>query len=280
MLPGDGVSTSTVSSLNHSPSTSNRRPLPRLTGWPPNPVPIGAVAALGVLIYFDSSLNPPQPENLTLYAKVKHLDPVGIVLAMAGITCFILALQYGGVNHAWNSSVVIGLFVGTFLLFAVLVGWQLYLGDFAMMPPRLWKTRVLPTTSAFGFFYFGSFIVLLYYLPIYFQSILGASPIQSGVNNLPLVLTAALFSLVGGVVVASTGRAQLVIMICSMLTTISIGLIYWAFDIGTSSAQWIGYQVFVAAVMSFAIMHGLTIAQANAPLEDLPAVTANVLCEL
>jgi hypothetical protein len=29
----------------------------------------------------------------------------------------------------------------------------------------------------------GSYIVLLYYLPIYFQSILGSSPMRSGVDT-------------------------------------------------------------------------------------------------
>lgn len=34
----------------------------------------------------------------------------------------------------------------------------------------------------------GSFFVLLYYLPIYFQSVDGVSASESGVRNLPLVL--------------------------------------------------------------------------------------------
>ena len=66
-------------------------------------------------------------------------------------------------------------------------------------------------------------------------------------------------------------------MIGSMLTTVSVGLLY-TFDIGTPSARWIGLQVFTGCTMAFAIMHGLTIAQANVGPEDLAAVTANLLC--
>ena len=113
--------------------------------------------------------------------------------------------------------------------------------------------------------------------PIYFQSILGPSPIKSGVNNLPLVLAAAVFALAGGAVVMTTGRVQQVMFVGSMLATIAIGLIY-TLDIGTSTGKWAGYQFFTGASMAFAIMHGLTIAQANVGLEDLPAVTANLLC--
>ena len=34
----------------------------------------------------------------------------------------------------------------------------------------------------------GGFFLLLYYLPIYFQSVDGVSASQSGINNIPLVL--------------------------------------------------------------------------------------------
>ena len=122
----------------------------------------------------------------------------------------------------------------------------------------------------------GAYIVILYYLPIYFQSILDASPIRSGVNNLPLVLAAAFFALAGGAVVAATGHAQRVMMGGSMLTTVALGLLI-LLDVDTSTARWVGFQLFIGAVMAFAIMHGLTVAQAYATDADLPAVTANVL---
>ena len=196
---------------------------------------------------------------------------------MGGITCFILALQYGGNTHPWNSSVVIGLLV-SFGLFAIaLVGWEIWLGDYAMMLPRLYKQRSLSTTAPYQFFFMGSYLVLLYYLPIYFQSILGASPIKSGVNNLPLVLAAAVFALAGGAVVMKTGRAQQVMFVGSMLATVAVGLIY-TLDIGTSTGKWVGYQFFTGASMAFAIMHGLSIAQAYVGPEDLAAVTSNLLC--
>ena len=241
-------------------------------------LPIGGVAAVAVFFFFHlpAAGAPPQ---VSWWKKLLHVDPVGIALAMGGITCFILALQYGGNTHPWNSSVVIGLLVGFGLLVAALVGWEVWLGDYAMMLPRLYKQRSLPTTAPYQFFFMGSYIVLLYYLPIYFQSVLGASPIKSGVNNLPLVLAAAVFALAGGAVVEKTGRAQQVMFVGSMFATIAIGLIY-TLDIGTSTGKWIGYQFFVGATMAFAIMQGLTVAQANVGPEDIAAVTANLLCTL
>lgn len=239
-------------------------------------LPVGGAAAVAVFFFFHLPPSAaPTPAHWT--KKLLHIDPIGVALAMGGITCFILALQYGGSTHAWNSSTVIGLLVGFGLIIIALVAWEIWLGDYAMMLPRLYKQRSLSTTAAYQFFFMGSYLVLLFYLPIYFQSILGVSPIRSGVNNLPLVLSAAVFALVGGAVVTMTGRAQQVMFVGSMLATVAIGLVY-TFDIGTPTATWAGYQFFTGAALAFAIMHGLSIAQANVDPEDLAAVTANLLC--
>lgn len=239
-------------------------------------LPIGGVAAAAVIFFFHlpAAIAPPR---IHWTKKLLHVDPVGVALTMGSITCYILGLQYGGNTHPWNSSVVIGLLVGFVLLAAALVAWEIWLGDYAMMLPRLYRQRSLSITAPFQFFFMGSYIVLLYYLPIYFQSILGASPIKSGVNNLPLVLAAAVFAIVGAIIVTRTGRAQSVMFIGSMLATVAIGLIY-TLDLHTSTAKWAGYQVFVGASMAVAIMQGLTMAQANVGPEDIPPVTANLLC--
>jgi MFS family permease len=239
-------------------------------------LPIGGLAAVSAGLFFrlPAAASPPK---VSWAKKLLHVDPVGIVLAMGGIVCFILALQNGGTTYAWRSSVVIGLLIGFGLLVIALIGWETWLGEYAMMLPRLYKQRSLSSTAPYQFFFMGSYIVLLYYLPIYFQSILGASPIRSGVDNLPLVLAAAVFALAGGAVVMKTGRAQQVMFIGSMLSTVAVGLLY-TLDIGTPAGKWIGYQFFVGAFMAFAIMHGLTVAQAHVASEDLTAVTANLLC--
>ena len=239
-------------------------------------LPIGGAAAVVVLFFFylPAAAAPP---GIPLKQKLLHIDPVGFALVMGEITSFILALQYAGVSHAWNSSTVIGLLVGFGLLTIAILAWEIWLGEYAMMLPRLYKQRSLSTSAPFQFFFMGSYIVLLYYLPLYFQSIQGSSPIRSGVQNLPLMLAAAVFALAGGFVVASTGRAQQVMFGGSMITTVAVGLLY-TFDIGTPMSKWVGYQFFTGAAMAFAIMHGLSVVQAYVGNEDIAAVTANLMC--
>jgi hypothetical protein len=53
------------------------------------------------------------------------------------LTCYILALQYGGQTHPWKSATVIGLFVGFVLLLSAFVAWQLFQKEYAMIVPRI-----------------------------------------------------------------------------------------------------------------------------------------------
>jgi hypothetical protein len=94
----------------------------------------------------------------------------------------------------------------------------------------------------FQFCFGGAYFLVLYYLPIYFQSVDGASPINSGVRNLPMIIPVVIASIIGGVFITMTGRAGIVAVFGSVLAVISSGLLY-TLDIGSSSGKWIGYQV-------------------------------------
>jgi uncharacterized membrane protein len=95
--------------------------------------------------------------------KVIQMDPVGIVLAMVSVICFILAFQYGGVTYAWDSSQVIGLMVGFAILLGALAVWE---GEHVMLVLRLLKQRALWAPSTFQFFA-GTYFLVLDYLPLY-----------------------------------------------------------------------------------------------------------------
>lgn len=56
---------------------------------------------------------------------------------MGMIICYLLALQYGGQTHPWNSGTVIGLLVGFALLLIIFIAWEIFQKDRAMIVPRL-----------------------------------------------------------------------------------------------------------------------------------------------
>lgn len=74
-------------------------------------LPIGGVTA-AVIFFFFHIPSAAQPPKVSLKEKLLQLDPVGIVLAMAAIICFIIGLQNAGSFPPRNDRQVVGLLVG------------------------------------------------------------------------------------------------------------------------------------------------------------------------
>jgi hypothetical protein len=237
-------------------------------------LPIGGLSALLIIFFFKT---PPQatPVKATWKEKFFQLDPVGVALVMTGIISFVLAVDYGGQKKPWNSSTVIGLLVGTVLIWAAFIAWEYYNSDRAMLQGSVISRRSVWMPSTFQFFFAAGFFVLLYYLPIYFQSVDNRTAISSGVLNLPLVLSLAVGSTMSGIFVMKTGLAAPAMVTGAVFATISSGLMY-TFDVDTSVGRWIGFQLFYGFGIGLAFQMGITIAQANANAETMSSVTATV----
>lgn len=239
-------------------------------------LPIGGLSGLIILLFF-STPSAARPAPAPLREKLMQMDPVGVVLIMGAVISYILALQYGGQTLPWNSSKVIGLLVGFGLIVIVFAVWEWVQKDRAMLPSRLAANRTYIVASMFAFFFAGAYFLIIYYLPIYFQSIDNVSPTESGVRNLPLILAVTVSTIASGVFISSTGMATPVLIVGASLAIVAAGLIY-TFDIGTSTGKWIGYQILGGFGWGLAFQVPIITGQATAPPEDLAEVTAIILC--
>ncbi|KAL7929485.1 major facilitator superfamily domain-containing protein [Trichoderma chlorosporum] len=238
-------------------------------------LPIGAISALIILLFFKAP-NSASPQAATLREKLLHMDPVGAALVIGMVVCYLIAVQDGGVKHAWNSAHEIGLLVGGAAIVGAFVLWEWFQGDTAMFPFRLAKQRVYIVESVFSFFYSGAYYLVLYYLPIYFQSIDNASAQSSGERNLPLIVAVVISMLASGGYISATGIAAPVIVAGTALSTICTGLLY-TLDINTPEGKWIGYQIIGGAGWGIASQIPIITVQATAPATDLAEVTAMLL---
>ncbi|KAL5333229.1 MFS general substrate transporter [Aspergillus crustosus] len=237
-------------------------------------LPVGGFAAALILLFFRSP-KAAKPIKATWRERILNTDPIGVSLTMSLIICFILAFEYGGQSRAWDSSVVIGLLVGFFLILVTLIIYEYYQGERAMFVWRVFKKRTLWAPAAYIFFLAGSYFILLYYLPIYFQSIKGTSPIGSGVRNLPMVVTFSIAAILAGAFIQRTGLATQTMLVGAAIATIGTGLIY-TWDVGTPAGKWIGYQIITAFGFVIPYLVPMNIAQANADAKDMSTVTATL----
>ncbi|EXJ81107.1 hypothetical protein A1O3_07395 [Capronia epimyces CBS 606.96] len=237
-------------------------------------LPIGGVAA-AILLFFFYTPSHAKPAQASMKEKFLQLDLIGAALVMSLIVCYILALQRGGQAEPWSSSTVIGLLVGFVAITVVCIGWEIYQGERAMLIPRLFKQRSVWVSSIFQFFFAGSYFVILYYLPIYFQSVFNVDAVGSGVRNLPLIIALTIAAIVGGPLLAKIGYATPFLLFGAGLGTISCGLFYML-NVHTSAGKWIGYQILCGIASGGTFQVPISVVQVQAKPEDMAAVTAIV----
>ncbi|SCN65186.1 related to major facilitator (MFS1) transporter [Fusarium fujikuroi] len=238
-------------------------------------LPIGGLAILVILLTFKTPAGV-KVVDATLKEKLLQMDFIGTALVMGASLSLLLALQYGGVTHAWNSSVIIGLLVGFVLMIVTLIAVELWLGERAMLTPRLIRQRTVWVNAVWSFFFAGSYFITLYYLPIYFQSIDNQSPIGSGVRNIPLIALFSVATFASGKAITKTGTAAPYLVVSSIIVTIASGLFY-TLDIGTSTGKWVGYQILAGFGYGVGLQVPVVISQAFAAPSDMAPVTSIII---
>ncbi|MCJ1396154.1 hypothetical protein MMC18_009043 [Xylographa bjoerkii] len=238
-------------------------------------LPVGGATLVTLLFCFHT---PPhaRPVKISLKELFLTFDIPGIGILICSLVCFFLALEWGGITYAWNSSKVVGCLVGwiAIAILFVVVEWKQ--GERAIIVPRILKKRTIAVGSAFIFCTNVAGFARVYNLPIYFQAIDGVSPSESGIRVLPTILAISLFTFVGAGAVGKIGWYQPFLIFGSMLATIGGSLIY-TFDIGTSIGKFIGYQVIAGAGIGIAIQVPVIVAQATSSRPDMAVSMSTVL---
>ncbi|KAF2813563.1 MFS gliotoxin efflux transporter glia [Mytilinidion resinicola] len=228
---------------------------------------------------------------LVLFLKVpKHIKPVpatwkeiilqldlpGFGLLLASLICFTLALQRGGQTKAWNEGSVIAtlvLWVSLLIVFFIVEWLQ---GARAMIPLRLLKPRVVWSNALYCYISNVADFQVIFYLPIYFQSIHGQSAITSGVNSLPFLAFFALGAMVSGAVIGKTGFLQPYQLISALLMVAGTALLY-TMDVDSSKARYIGPQVLFGFGLGLGNQIPMTAVQGFSKPEDVANSTGVML---
>lgn len=145
-----------------------------------------------------------------------------------------------------------------------------------MVVPRLVKQRTVCTSCIYVFFFCGPYYLIIYYLPIYFQSVGNTSATMSGVYNLPLILPVTIMMITSGIIISKTNITIPMKVIGAAIGTIGSGLLY-TLDVNTGMGKWIGYQILGGVGWGLAFQLPIMVAQSNSSPEDMSSVTAMVL---
>ncbi|KAI1451256.1 MFS general substrate transporter [Annulohypoxylon moriforme] len=226
-------------------------------------LPIGGLAMV-VIFFFLNIARVNNPENKTLRARILELDLIGAVVLVPAIILFLLALQWGGAQYAWNDGRIIGLFVGAGIMTLLFICIEHYQQDKGLLPPRFFKNRNLLCAMMFSLFFGASFFPLIYYLSLYFQAIQGDTAVHAGIKLLPLLISVVLSSIVSGALITATGYYNPFILFETALIAIGAGLIT-TLSPSTPSAAWFGYLVLDGLGTGVGFQAGVIVSQNSLP---------------
>ncbi|KAK5636418.1 hypothetical protein RRF57_012131 [Xylaria bambusicola] len=248
-------------------------------------LPIGAVAALCLIFILEPSGHPHPPA--TIWEQIRRLDPLGTFFFIPSIVTLLIALQWGGSTYAWSNWRIILLFVLFGVLLFAFGAVQVYLPKTATVPVRIIRRRSILAATVFMFALAGSFLMAIYYLPLWcrymsnmlktsvtslhsiLQVVKGATATQSGVYTLPFVLSLVVGSTLSGIFTQKVGYYVPAMIASPSLLAVGQGLMS-TFRVNESSSHWIGFQVIAGFGLGLGMQAASLAAQAVLPLPDVP----------
>ncbi|PYH81304.1 DHA14-like major facilitator [Aspergillus uvarum CBS 121591] len=235
-------------------------------------LPIGGVAVMLIVIFFTA----PQRSAITDMSwgdRLKQFDFLGSLVFMPAVICVLLALQWGGTSYPWSNwrNILLLVLFGVLVLCWLLL--QYFKGDSATVPPRLVAQRSVAAALWFNFCMGSFFLILVYYVPIWFQAVKDQSAMGSGIRTLPFILGLVLVSIIAGIGVTIVGYYAPFMIASSIVSSIGAGLLM-TFRPSTGHAHWIGYQAIVGIGVGLGLQQPLVVCQTVLSLDDVPTGTA------
>jgi EmrB/QacA subfamily drug resistance transporter len=226
------------------------------------PVGLVALAVLSVTLPATGRVSSPK------------IDYLGAALLAGALSAIVLVTSLGGTSWAWGSGAVFvtGTLAVVLLVLFLVVERRV---PEPVIPLALLRDRVFaiagPLSLIVGFALFGT----VTFLPLYFQTVTGASPTGAGLRLVPLMIGVLTMSILSGQLITRRGRYKVFPIIGTGLMTLALALLS-TLDVGTSSAQADLFLLLLGLGLG-STMQVLVLAVQNAvPFRILGAATSGV----
>jgi EmrB/QacA subfamily drug resistance transporter len=177
-------------------------------------------------------------------------DVAGFVLSGAGLASVLYALSQGP-DKGWGSGQVLVSGLGGIVLFVLLVVVELRI-DKPMLEFRLLGDRMFRAANTVSLLAVGSFLGLLFLLPLLLQEVRGLSPLESGLTTFPQAIGVMLSSQFVGRLYPRIGPRRMIMF--GMTGAAFVIFSFTQIDLGTS-LWWIRFLMFIRGVfMAFTFM--------------------------
>ncbi|KAI0481792.1 major facilitator superfamily domain-containing protein [Xylaria cf. heliscus] len=207
--------------------------------------------------------------------SIKKLDYLGNLIFIPSIVALLFGLITGGIEYPWSSwHIILPLVLG-------IVGWigfhfqQHFFtsGNNASVPTRLFSNRTSVAGYALTFLSAVCLQTSGFFLPIYFQAVLGTSVANSGIYFLPTTIGLLFFAAVAGILLSMYGAYRPIHAASFALSIVGYGL-FTTLDHHTPKVAWAFFQLISAAGLGPTLSIILPAILVALPESDVASATA------
>ena len=196
-----------------------------------------------ILLYFFLHVNYKQEP---IKAKLKRVDYIGNAILSSSVIAILIALSYGGARYSWsNWRIVLCLVLGL----VGLIVFQAYETTKwcvePTMPLRLFQNRTSVAAFAVTFLHGMILVWQIYFMPLYFQAVLGSSSTRSGVQLLPTVIVLVPAAAIAGGLNLKINRYRPFQIAGFGILVLGFGLNI-LLDANSSTVEWVMFQAVIA----------------------------------
>ncbi|KAE8387971.1 major facilitator superfamily domain-containing protein [Aspergillus alliaceus] len=212
-------------------------------------LPIGAITMLFLILIWDPPKSNDEPASIGTH--LKRLDP------------------WEWSTYPWNSGRIIALFILFGVLILLFATVQILKPETATIPARVVTQRSMFCAAFYTFFVASSMMLMIYYLPVWFQTVKLVSPVTSGIYTLPLMLSIIAATFIAGFMTQKIGYYVPAMYICPCIMSVGLGLMS-TFNLNAIPSHWIGYQFLSGFGLGFGMQVSGLVVQRVLPLADVP----------
>ncbi|KAG8666639.1 COP9 signalosome complex subunit 1 [Fusarium poae] len=232
-------------------------------------LPIAGVALVALGLFLKLT----RPPSGTFKEQMARIDWGGSVLLIGSVTSIVLALSWGGSEHAWSDwETVVPLVIGLVALLAFFAYQAAPWLKEPTMPLRLFGNRTSSTLLVISFIHSLLLYWICYFLPVYFQAVKEASPTRSAVMLFPIACTSAPGGVAAGITITKTGKYRIWHFSGFVLMSIACGL-FTLLDENSSTGRWVGFQILFGFGTGFVFTSTLPPILASLPDSDVATAT-------
>ncbi|EZF94354.1 hypothetical protein H113_05261 [Trichophyton rubrum MR1459] len=204
-----------------------------------------------ILLYF--FLRVASPPGNGFYKQLLRVDFIGNMILVMAVISILLPLTWAGTLYPWSSwKIILPLVIG-------------FLGLILFYAHQ--TSRFCRFTGSILIYWVG------YFLPVYFQAVLGTSATKSGLFVLPITGAVAPFGILAGILISVWGKYRAFHFIGFGLMSIAVGL-FSILDQHSSAGYWAGFQIIFGAGSGLIYSSTLPPIQASLHESDMATATA------